>query len=213
MKLNKNNMHITIESELGSNGEAVAKELAAELGIPCYAEEILDKASELSGIPASQLHRYDGRSVRAAYDLLADDHTPLKMRPAADFITAQVAACRALAETGSCILVDRHAGMALEGTPDHVRIFIHADFEDRAARVSAETGKTVETAQKELKRRDRSYRSYYRGSDRGWGEAEHYDLTLNASDADVKALSANVLEFLGAMSGEALKKDADRRVG
>lgn len=211
MKLNKNNMHITIETEPGSNGEAVARALSKELNIPCYAGEILDKAAELSGIPASQLHRYDGRVVRAAYDLLADDKTPLKIRPAADFVAAQIAACRALAAQGACILVDRHAGLAMEGSADHVRIFIHAGFDDRASRIAEQEGKTIEEARRALKHTDRSYRSYYRGSDRGWGEADHYDLSLNASDADVKALTANVMEFLSAMCGEALQGETQRK--
>ena len=213
MKLNKNNMHITVETEPGSNGEAVAKALAEALGIPCYGERILDKAAELSGIPASQLHRFDGRTVTAAYDLLADDHTPLKMRPAADFVAAQIAACRALAEEGPCVLVDRHAGAALEGTEDHVRIFIHADFADRAARIAEQKGITAAQAEKELKRRDRSYRSYYRGSDRGWGEADHYDLTLNASDADVKSLCSRMQEFIAAMCGETVQTGNARKAG
>ncbi len=213
MKLNRNNMHITIETEPGSNGEAVAKALSDSLGIPCYGKEILDKASELSGIPASQLHRYDGRTVRAAYDLLADDKTPLKMRSASDFIAAQIAACRALAQQGPCILVDRHAGQALAGSEDHVRIFIHAGFEERAARIAEAENKSVEEAAKELKKLDRRYRSYYRGSDHGWGEADRYDLTLNASDAGTDALTANVLEFLSVMTGESEQKDKTSKAG
>ena len=92
MKINQDNMIITIDTELCANGEKIAKELADMLHLPCYGEEILDKASELSGIPARLMHRYDGRAVHAAYDLLANDHDPLHIRPAADFITAQVAA-------------------------------------------------------------------------------------------------------------------------
>ena len=210
MKLNKNNMHISIETEPGSNGEAVARALSETLHIPCYAGEILDRAALLSGIPASQLHRYDGRTVHAAYDLLADDKTPLKMRPASHFIAAQIAACKALAEEGPCILVDRHAGQALAGSADHVRIFIHAGFDDRAACMAEAEGKTVEEAKHTLKKLDRSYRSYYRGSDRGWGEADCYDLSLNSSDADVCAMTANILEFLSAMCGETMQSKNQR---
>ncbi len=210
MKLNKNNLHISIETEPGSNGEAVARALSEKLHIPCYGAEILDRAASLSGIPASELHRYDGRRVTAAYDLLADDKTPLKMRPAADFVAAQLAACRSIAGEGPCILVDRHAGIALAGSADHVRIFIHAGFDDRAARMAKAEGKTLETAKRELKKHDRSYRSYYRGIDRGWGEADQYDLSLNASDADEAALTENVLEFLSAMCGEKLHDTKQR---
>ena len=209
MKLNKDNMIITIDTELGSNGEAVARELAAMLHLPCYGTEILDKAAELSGIPARLMHHYDGHAVRAAYDLLADDHSPLKIRPAADFITAQVAACHALAAEGSCILVDRHATMALEGTEGHVSIYIHSDFADRAARMAEEKGIAIAEAEKALKKADRAYRSYYRGNRRSWGEADSYDISVNASDADAHALALTVLGFLETAAGTQL---AEREV-
>ncbi len=209
MKINKNNMIITIDTELGSNGEAVARELAEQLHIPCYAEEILDKASEISGIPARLMHRYDGHKVHAAYDLLAEDTASLKMRPASEFIAAQVAACRALAEQGPCILVDRHASMAMEGTQDHVSIYIHADFADRCARLAELEGVSVEQMEKKLHKEDRSYRSYYRGNHKGWGEADSYDISVNSSDAGIHTVTHTVLSFLETMTGEKLAESQD----
>lgn len=211
MKINKNNMHITIDTEIGSNGEAIAMELSKMLGIPCYGTEILDKAAEVSGIPATQLHRYDGRAVHAAYDLLADDQTPIRMRPAADFLAAQMAACRELAAQGPCIMVDRHATKALEGTEDHVSIYVHSDFNDRAARTAETEGKSLEEAKKELRRADHARRSYYRGNNKGWGEADSYDMTLNASDADVNVLTGTVIRFLETMAGATLTESKESK--
>lgn len=204
MKINKDNMIITIDTELCANGEKIAKELADMLHLPCYGEEILDKASEISGIPARLMHRYDGRAVHAAYDLLANDHDPLHIRPAADFITAQVAACRDLAAKGSCILVDRHASMAMEGTKDRVSVYIHSNFSDRAARLAEQEGLSAAEAEKQLKRADRAYRSYYRGNHKGWGEADSYDISVNASDGDVHTLACTLLSFLETMVGAEL---------
>jgi len=204
MKINKDNMIITIDTELCANGEKIAKELADMLHLPCYGKEILDKASELSGIPARLMHRYDGRAVHAAYDLLANDREPLHIRPAADFITAQVAACRDLATKGSCILVDRHASMAMEGTKGHVSVYIHSDFSDRAARLAEQDGLSAAEAEKQLKRADRAYRSYYRGNHKGWGEADSYDISVNASDGDVHTLACTILNFLETMVGAEL---------
>ena len=208
MKINRDNMIITIDTELCANGEKIAKELADLLHLPCYGEEILDKASELSGIPARLMHCYDGRAVHAAYDLLANDHDPLHIRPAADFITAQVAACRELAAKGSCILVDRHASMAMAGTEGHVSVYVHSDFSDRAARMAEQNGLTTDEAEKQLKRADRAYRSYYRGNHKGWGEADSYDISINASDGDVHTLACTLLSFLESMVGAQL---ADRK--
>ncbi len=211
MKANKNNMIITIDTELGCSGEAVAHALAEQLHIPCYGEEILDKAAELSGISARLMHRYDGRAVHAAYDLLAEDASAIRMRSAADFITAQVLACRELAAQGPCILVDRHATLAMQGREGHVSIFLHADFEDRAARL-AETGVMgLEEARKTLRKNDRARRSYYRGSCKGWGEAESYDISVNASDADEATLANTILGFLETMTGETLVEKKARK--
>ena len=204
MKINKNNMIITIDTELCANGEKIARELADMLHLPCYGEEILEKAAELSGIPAGLMSRYDGRAVHAAYDLLANDKDPLHIRPAADFITAQVAACRDLAAKGPCILVDRHASMAMEGTKDHVSVYIHSDFSDRAARLAEQEGLSAAEAEKQLKRADRAYRSYYRGNHKGWGEADSYDISVNASDGDVHTLAGTLLRFLETMVGAEL---------
>ena len=187
MKINQDNMIITIDTELCANGEKIAKELADMLHLPCYGEEILDKASELSGIPARLMHCYDGRAVHAAYDLLANDHDPLHIRPAADFITAQVAACRELAAKGS---------------------YVHSDLSDRAARLAEQNGLSAAEAEKQLKRADRAYRSYYRGNHKGWGEADSYDISINASDGDVHTLACTLLSFLESMVGAQL---ADRK--
>ena len=109
MKLNKNELIITIDSEPGCNGDWIGKRMSNILEIPCYGKEILNKAAEISGISSELMARYDGRPVNAAYDLLAKDESALRIPPARDFITAQEAASGNLTEEGPCILVDRHA--------------------------------------------------------------------------------------------------------
>ena len=196
MKINTKDMIITIDTELASNGEKIAKELSFILGIPCYGTEILDRASEISGIPYKLLHKYDGRAVHSAYDLTAADTDEIRIAPAADFITAQVFAARSLAQGGSCILVDRHANAALEGRKNKFSVFIHADFNDRAGNIAAEKGMSLEAAQKYLKKADRAYRNYYKGNNKGWGDAENYDLCVNASDADELKIADMIASFL-----------------
>ncbi len=214
MKLNKNEMVITIDSELGSNGDLIAKELSGILDVPCYGTEILDRASEISGIPYKLMHRYDGRAVHAAYDFLAEDESAIKIAPASDFITAQIFAARQLASAGPCILVDRHANAALEGNKNHISIFIHANFDDRVKVFAAEKNLTENAAIHSLKKADRAYGSYYRGTNKGWGDAGKYDLTVNASDADINAVALMICSFLNTVMGvENHQEDRQQRVG
>jgi len=197
-------MIITIESEPGSCGEEIARELSRMIGIPCYGEEILDTAARISGISAKLLHRYDGRAVYAAYDLLAEDEAGIKMPPAQDFITAQVVACKKLSENGPCILVDRHSALALDGNENQIRIFIHADFESRAKVIAQQKNVSGGEAEKILKKVDRAYRSYYKGNNKHWGSADYYDFCVNASDCTAEKLADVTAVFLEDSVGEKL---------
>jgi len=204
VRINKDNLVISVESELGSGGQIVAEEIAGLLGIPCMGEEIVDKAAELSHISKKLLHRYEEKSVRHAYDLTARDESELYIPPAQDFLTAQIAACRALAEQGPCILLDHHANTALSDNQDHISIFIHADREKRLAAFAAVHGLSQEQAKKVFTETERERRHYYQVLSRHWGEASNYDLTVNASTADPHTLALQVISYLETVTRETL---------
>ena len=210
MKLDKNELVITIDSELGCNGDWIGKRMSNILGIPCYGKEILYKAAELSGISRDLMVRYDGRPVNAAYDLLAKDESALRIPPARDFIHAQVAASRELAANGPCILVDRHATAALEGDKKHISIFIHGDFEDRAKVYGVQKGLTDKTALHDLKKTDHVYRKYYKDHNNQWGEADEYDLTVNVSDIKAGDTAEVIVRLLETLLGVPLKPQAKK---
>ena len=210
MKINKNEMIITIDSEPGCNGDWIGKRMSRILGIPCYGKEILDRASEISGISRELMTRYDGRPVIAAYDFLAEDESALRIPPAKDFITAQVFASRNLAEEGPCILVDRHATAALEGDKNHISIYIHADIEDRAKVYADQKKLDRKAALHALKKLDRVYRNYYKGNNNGWGDADHYDLTVNASDTESGDTAEIIVHLLETLLGVQLRKQTGK---
>lgn len=213
MKIDKNKMVITIDSEPGCGGDWIGKKISRILGIPSYGKEILDKASEISGISRELMNRYDGRPVIAAYDLLAEDESALRIPPARDFITAQVFASRNLAEQGPCILVDRHATAALEGEKNHISIYIHANIEDRAKAYAEQKGLDEKAALRSLKKLDRVYRNYYKGNNNGWGDADHYDLTVNASDAEAGDVAEIIVHLLETLLGVQLRKQTGKMAG
>ncbi len=210
MKIDKKEMIITIDSEPGSNGDWIGKRMSRILGIPCYGKEILDKASEISGISRELMTRYDGRPVVAAYNFLAEDEASLRIPPARDFITAQVFASRNLAAQGPCILVDRHATAALKDDDKHISIFVHADFEDRAKAYAEQKGLDEKDATRALKKLDRVYRNYYKGNCKDWGEADHYDLTVNASDAEAGDTAEIIIHLLETLMGVQLRKQTGK---
>lgn len=197
---------ITLDTELYSGGEALGAALSSRLGIPCYGEEILTKAAELSGIPEGILRRYDGRSIVAAYDLTADDPAALHLPTTGSLISAQLAACKALAEKGPCILVDRFASHALSG--ESIPVYLSADFDQRAAELARQKNLGPAAARRQLKRQDRARSRYYRNGNRNWGYAKAYAVSVNATGADPEELAVSLTAFLVPDAQKAQRKTA-----
>ena len=197
---------IALDTELYSGGEALGAALSSRLGIPCYGEEILTKAAELSGIPEGILRRYDGRSIVAAYDLTADDPAALHLPTTGSLISAQLAACKALAEKGPCILVDRFASHALSG--ESIPVYLSADFDQRAAELARQKNLGPAVARRQLKRQDRARSRYYRNGNRNWGYAKAYAVSVNATGADPEELAVSLTAFLVPDAQKAQRKTA-----
>ena len=197
---------IALDTELYSGGEALGAALSSRLGIPCYGEEILTKAAELSGIPEGILRRYDGRSIVAAYDLTADDPAALHLPTTGSLISAQLAACKALAEKGPCILVDRFASHALSG--ESIPVYLSADFDQRAAELARQKNLGPAAARRQLKRQDRARSRYYRNGNRNWGYAKAYAVSVNATGADPEELAVSLTAFLVPDAQKAQRKTA-----
>ena len=197
---------IALDTELYSGGEALGAALSSRLGIPCYGEEILTKAAELSGIPEGILRRYDGRSIVAAYDLTADDPAALHLPTTGSLISAQLAACKALAEKGPCILVDRFASHALSG--ECIPVYLSADFDQRAAELARQKNLGPAAARRQLKRQDRARSRYYRNGNRNWGYAKAYAVSVNATGADPEELAVSLTAFLVPDAQKAQRKTA-----
>ena len=197
---------IALDTELYSGGEALGAALSSRLGIPCYGEEILTKAAELSGIPEGILRRYDGRSIVAAYDLTADDPAALHLPTTGSLISAQLAACKALAEKGPCILVDRFASQALSG--ESIPVYLSADFDQRAAELARQKNLGPAAARRQLKRQDRARSRYYRNGNRNWGYAKAYAVSVNATGADPEELAVSLTAFLMPDAQKAQRKTA-----
>ncbi len=202
MEISIDRLALTVESELGSGGAELAEALASLLGLPCFNEEILAEAASLSGISETLLRRYEERRVLHAYDLTASEVSALRLPPARDFLAAQVAACRALALRGPCVLVEHHSGTALADHRDHISVFVHANRQTRLERFAAREGLRPEQAERLFEKRDRDRRRCFRGVSRHWGEASNYDLTVNSAGVGTEELAHNILRYLETVTRE-----------
>ena len=204
MKIDRNRLVITVESELCSGGEEVASELAKKLGLRCFSGEIADKASDISGISLKLLKRYEARRVRQAYDLTAEEEDELHIPSEKIILAAQIAACRELAAQGPCVLVDHHSNAALADDWNHIGIFVHADRETRLNAYAKRHGQIPAKAKRAFTREDRERTRCFRTLSRDWGKASNYCLTVNSSNVLPETLARHIIRYLETVTQEEL---------
>ena len=194
--VDKDHVVIAIDSELCSGAPDVAELLGERLDIPCYDLEILTEASRISEIPESQFKRYDERFVVEAFDYLVRHEEGELLPPTGLFVQAQIKACRALAEKGPCILVNRFATHALDHNKDLIKVYVDMNFELRA-KVFGELNDVGDaTARKRLRKMDRTRTRYYKNEDSNWGTSGYYDFVINATEADPERIASEIAERL-----------------
>lgn len=176
-------MILTIGRQHGSNGHDIARALSAELGIPCYDKEIVDRAAENSNFSRAIFESYDEKRV-SAYIVPTPHYIGMNesFRLNMQIASAQFDAIRKLADEGDAIFVGRCADYVLRNREDLVRVFILADMPFRIRTLMQRKGIGEDAAKKLLKEVDKDRASYYKYyTDQIWGESEYYDLCLNSA--------------------------------
>lgn len=178
---------ITISRAFGSGGRTIGKEVAKRLGIPFYDKELVDKVSEESGFHADFIEEA-GEYAPVTNSFLfniAMSSNPMStighMSMADKLFVCQANVIRRLADEGPCVIIGRCADYILRDREDCLHVFIHADLEQRGARILEKYGETKQPMEKRLTEKDSKRKVYYRHyTNRNWGEAKNYHLCLNS---------------------------------
>ena len=131
----------------------------------------------------------------AAYDLSASDESSIRLPTTGELISAQRAACGALAKEGPCVLIDHFCTVSTEGMAQ-VSIFVHADFETRAARLAADKHIGPAAARRQLRRLDRARSRYYRIGNRKWGQAKAYTIAVDSTSTEPDILAEGIANWI-----------------
>lgn len=188
---------VTIGRQYGSGGHAIGARLGELLGIPCYDRELIQLSSEKSGIEAGTLALHDERTSSASLfkipekgNRITDQGTPI----VDTLFLAQSQVIRELAQKGSCVIIGRCADYVLQDQAELFSVFVSAPVEARVARIAERNHMSESDAEMAVRKVDKQRRTYYEFyTDKEWGAAESYKLTVDSSQFGIEG-TARMLE-------------------
>lgn len=197
---------ITIGRQFGSGGRELGRTLADAFGFKYYDKELLSEAAKRAGMSPEFFERNDERAptflngifsfsfgfaptnVYAGSTSISDDSL---YRAQSDFI-------HSLAEEGSCVIVGRSADYVLRDHPRCVSLFVHAPMEKCIDRITSRqpelTREKARASAEKINRLRANYYNFY--TDRTWGAASSYDLTLDTSLLSMNEITELVRLYL-----------------
>lgn len=193
------NYVITIGREHGSGGRYIGEELAKALHIKCYDSELIAKTAEHSGFAESFVQTHEEhRPGSFLYSLVTGSASVADEQPfSVQIFQAQSEVIRMLAERESCIIIGRCADYVLRDRENVVNLFVHAPMAARVERVCARDGLEPAAAEKKIRQTDKDRIAYYNFfTSQKWGEAQHYDLTVNTASIGIPGVVTLVRDYL-----------------
>jgi len=196
-----NNSVITISRQYGSGGREIGVKLAQALHVPCHDKDIIENIANEKGYCAEIIGQFDEKPTNSLlYSLLMnsygnwysnDNYKPLQMAVQ----QAQIDIIQSLAKA-PCVIIGRAADSILENV-GCVSIFVHADLATRVVRIMQRCSCSEKEAQNAIAAIDRDRAQHYHYySDKKWGDAANYSLSLNSGILGVDRTAEVILSYL-----------------
>lgn len=183
-----NNRIIAICREFGSGGRTIGKEVAAQLGIPCYDGELIGKIAAESGLAVEYVEKNESY---VSGDTLFGNAVAGRDQDGQSVLDkmwwAQKKIITDLAHKESCVIVGRCADYILKDSPNCLTVFIHASDEKRAERIVNVYGQREESPVQRLRDKDKKRKGFYKlytGTE--WGQADNYDICLDSGKIGIE---------------------------
>ena len=208
METPKVNYVITIGRQYGSGGREIGRLVADALGIKYYDKELLMESSKASGVKPEVFEAADERTPSFFSNICSFNlgfntgSYLLGSSPISDekIYAAQSNVMKTLAQNSSCLIVGRSADYVLRNHPGLISIFIHSSIEDRILRIMNRRGiNSAEKAREIAEKKDKLRASYYNFyTDKVWGDAAGYDLSIDSSKLPADAVADFIVSYVKA---------------
>ncbi len=193
---------VTISREYGSGGREIGERAAKLLGYAYYDKELVRRAANLGDIDP-EMFRTSGEGLRSKLSSLLsyggiitgkdEDSLPLADRI---FLT-QSRTIRQIADEGPCVIIGHCADYVLAEYEGVLNVFIHSDFDSRVARVMRRNEINEHEAIARIKKTDKSRAYYYEQyTDKTWGRASSYHLSLSSSYFGIEGTAELIAEVV-----------------
>lgn len=153
---------IAISRQYGSGGRLIGKVVAERLNLPFYDKEIIGHAALQSGVAESFLvgAEQGHRILSAAPDVCSSAACLPSLENR--IYLAEREAMREFARKGTCVMVGRGAGEALQNDFPVMRVFVHADLACRKKRAIEQYGADEKNLEERIRRIDKKRAAYFR---------------------------------------------------
>ena len=199
---------ITVSRQFGSGGRELGKRLSDLLGWDYYDREIIQMLSDQHGLDPEYVHRVLSGHGWHHYQLTYRNsfRQPIGTNwRNTEVLVKQREIIREIAEEGNdCVIVGRDADVILHDK-NPFRIFVCAELQSRLARCTRfeekkEQGERLSEKEilrniRQIDRNRRQIREVLTGKSATDGSA--FDLTVNATNWDIKKLAEAIAEFSG----------------
>ena len=202
---NNQNYVIAIGRQFGSGGREVGQRVAQLLGINYFDKQLLLEASRVSGIQAEMFEAADERTPKFFPSLW-----PLNLAMAgSSFLSeaatsddniykAQCQVMKDLVDRKSCVIVGRTADYVLRDYCPVISVCLHAPIDNRVARIiergDCDTREAAEKRSDKMNKLRAEYYNFY--TDKLWGHAESYDLSIDSSLLGIEGTAQLIVEFV-----------------
>ena len=186
------NYVITIARGFGSGGKDIGNRLSKELGIPCYERQILEMASEQSGLSQELFKNVDeklptGFLRKRLQGFPSTNYvvSPTEKHFVSDvnLYNIQARIIRDLANTESCIIIGKCADVLLRNFGNVISVYIEAPRDACVQSIMEKMSVTEQEANRMIYHTDKYRADYYKYYSGGgcWTNPTNYDLTLNSA--------------------------------
>ena len=174
---------ITISREFGSGGRFIGEEVAKQLGIAYYSENIIDQIAQQSGLSPEYIEENAELSPKKGLFAYVFSGRDITGKSVDDMLyEAQRKVILEIAEKEPCVMIGRNADFILKDRDDVLNVFVHGDMPEKIKRICKLYDVTEDGAIKLIKDTDKRRRINYNFyTEQKWGMARNYTLSLNSS--------------------------------